>query len=592
MTINERIHRLRELMNFNKIDAYMIPSADFHQSEYVGDYFKCREFMSGFTGSAGTAIITQTSAHLWTDGRYFIQAENEIKNSEFVLHKLGLADTISIDDFLLEELPQNGSLGFDGRVISSLDGKHYKELLSTKNIQIKFEYDLVNDIWTNRPPLSNAPIFLLSEEYAGESFASKLHRLRESMQLQGASSHLLCSLDDIAWLFNLRGADVTHTPVFLSYAFISLTQAHLFVDEAKLTDMILSFLREENVILHPYDEIFAFIKELNEKETLMLDLSKVNYKLYQLIPSSSKCIYALNPTTIFKAQKNFIEISHIKEAHRKDAIAHTKFLYWLKTNYNKTLITELLASKKLEAFRKEQDDFLQPSFSPISAYGPHAAIVHYTSSPATDIPLEEGSFYLTDTGGHYLDGSTDITRTVALGNITLEMKELYTNVLRGNLALTRAKFLYGCTGENLDILARQFLWNCNLNYLHGTGHGVGNLLSVHEGPCNIKWKYTQESVALEPGMILSNEPGIYLENCYGIRLENLLLVKKDIKNEYGQFLCFEPLTFVPFDMDAIDFSLLTEEEKCQLKQYHQEVYNLVSPALSEEEKRWLKLQIS
>lgn len=588
MTTNERIGALRNLMISNDIDAYLIPSDDFHQSEYVGDYFKCREFISGFTGSSGTVIITQSSAHLWTDGRYFIQAENELQNSEFILHKCGLSDVITIDDFLLAEVPENGTLAFDGRVVSSFDGNHYLELLSCKNVHIEFDCDLINEIWKNRPALSKAPIFLLKEDYTGESFASKLTRLRDSMQKQGAVSHLLCSLDDIAWLFNLRGNDVAYTPVFLSYAFITLEQAHLFIDQDKLTDETLLFLTEQQVLLHHYDEIFAFVKALVFEDVLMLDLSKTNFKLSQQISSTLTCIDTINPTTIFKAQKNKIEIECIKEAHRKDAIAHTKFLYWLKSNYKKVVITELIAAQKLEELRKEQENFLQPSFSPISAFGAHAAIVHYSSSPETDVPLEDGSFYLTDTGGHYLGGSTDITRTVALGNITPEMKKHYTNVLKGNLALSRAKFLYGCSGENLDILARQFLWNSNLNYLHGTGHGIGNLLSVHEGPCNIKWKYNKEPMTLEQGMILSNEPGLYLENHYGIRLENTLLVCEDSKNEYGQFMCFETLTYVPFDLDAIDFSMLTEEELSQLKQYHQKIYDLVSPNLSEEEKNWLE----
>lgn len=588
MTIQERIQKLRNIMFFNQIDAYIIPSADFHQSEYVGDYFKCREFISGFTGSAGTVVITHTSANLWTDGRYFLQAEKELENSEFILHKMGLSDTITIDDFLLSAIPNGGVLGFDGRVISASQGNHYHDLLAPKNIRIQYDCDMIDEIWTNRPQLPSTPLFMLSDQYTGETFSSKLARLRDELKAQGASLHLLTSLDDIAWLFNMRGNDVAYTPVFLSYAIVSLNAVHLFLDLHKLSQELQASIQEQGVTLHPYNDIYPFIQTLGTDETLLLDPDKCNFKLYKLIPSSIRFICTVNPTTRFKAQKNDIEIANIKEAHRKDAVAHTKFLYWLKANYKKMTITELSASEKLEELRKEQEHFLGPSFSPISAYGAHAAMVHYSSCPETNVTLDEGSFYLTDTGGHYLEGTTDITRTVALGDISNEMKEHYTNVLRGNLALSRAKFLYGCTGENLDVLARQFLWNSNLDYLHGTGHGIGNLLSVHEGPCNIKWKYRQEPVVLEPGMILSDEPGLYIENRYGIRLENILYVQEDEKNEYGQFMRFDTLTYVPFDLDAIDFSLLTEVEKVQLKQYHQQVYDLVSPSLTEAERKWLK----
>lgn len=588
MTIQERIKELRKLMRAQRIDIYVIPSADFHQSEYVGDYFKTREYMTGFTGSAGTVVIAQLEAGLWTDGRYFIQAEKELMGTGISLYKSGNPGVITLENFIINHLPLNGTLGFDGRVFSASEGSAFERIAEQKNAHIQYGRDLVDLIWEDRPSMPQNPIFFLEEQYTGESTSSKLTRIRQEMTKCGATVHLLTSLEDIAWLLNLRGSDVAYTPVFLSFALITMDSVHLFIDKEKVSDKIRVLLSKVNVTFHPYDEIYDFAFKLHSNESILLDPSRVNYTLYHQFSEHITKIEQTCPTILFKSVKNDVEIKNIRKAHVKDAVAHTKFLYWLKTSYQKETITELSASAKLEALRGEQEHFLSPSFGPISAYGEHAAMCHYSSSNETDVVLKEGSLYLTDTGGHYLEGSTDITRTVALGEIKSEWKRHYTNVLRGNLALSKAKFLYGCTGENLDILARQFLWSECLDYKHGTGHGIGYLLSVHEGPCSIKWQYRQKPHVLEPGMILSDEPGLYIENSHGIRLENELLVCEDVKNEYGQFLTFEVLTLVPFDLDAIDASLLCEDEKESLNRYHQRVYESVSPYLNNEEKAWLR----
>lgn len=589
MTVQERITALRRLMSEKNIDAYLVPSADNHQSEYVGDYFKSRAFITGFSGSAGTAVITKDEAGLWTDGRYFIQAEKELEGSGINLYKMGNPGVPTINEYLDSVLPQNGTLGFDGRVISMSEGKQYKQEFAYKNVRIEDKYDLINDIWTDRPSMSGHPVFLLDKKYSGESTTSKLTRVREEMKKVGATAHLLITLDDIAWLLNFRGKDIAYTPVVLCYAIVMMDCVHLFINEAKLFAEVKTALSKDNVILHPYNDVYAFVKELSSDDAVLLDPARLNYALYNNIPANVKRIEKTNPCVLFKSVKNEIEIENIKKAHVKDAVAHTKFMYWLKTRFNKETITELSASEKLESLRAEQENFLWPSFAPISAYGPHAAMCHYSSSEKTNVELKEGTFFLTDTGGNYLEGSTDITRTVALGEICDEFKIHFTTVLRGNLALSKAIFLQGCTGENLDILARQYLWNLGLDYNHGTGHGVGYLLSIHEAPCSIRWQHRGEPVALQSGMILSNEPGLYIQDSHGIRLENEILVRKGLQNEYGQFLKFEVITYVPFDLDAIDASLLREDEKEQLNEYHKLVYDIVSPHLTGGEKEWLKI---
>lgn len=589
MNINERLFQLRQLMKENHIDVYIVPSADNHQSEYVGDHFKARAFISGFTGSAGTAVITQTEAGLWTDGRYFIQAAAELEGSEFKLYKMGNPGVPTIDEYLDTVLTQDAILGFDGRVISMSQGASYEKKFSYKNIRISYELDLIDCIWEDRPEMSKAPVFLLSEGYSGESCSSKLTRVRSAMKENGATAHLLITLDDIAWLFNMRGRDVSYMPVVLSYAIVMMDCVHLFIDETKLSDDIKTLFANDNILLHPYNDIYDFVKNMDTKETILLDPARLNYALFNSIPKNIKIIEKTNPCILFKAMKNDVEIKNIKHAHIKDGVAHTKFMYWLKNTIGKESITELSASAKLESLRAEQPDFLWPSFEPICAYGSNAAMCHYSSSEETNCELKEGNFFLTDTGGNYYDGSTDITRTCAIGTVSDELKFHFTSVVRAMLGLARGKFLYGCTGQNLDILARQYLWNNELDYNHGTGHGVGYLLSIHEDPCGFRWRSVPNgNPPLEAGMILTDEPGIYIEGSHGIRIENELLICKGTENEYGQFMHFEPITFVPIDLDAINPDLLTLAEKEQLNEYHKQVYERISPYLTPEEAEWLK----
>lgn len=589
--IKQRIENIRDLMKEKNIYAYIVPSSDYHQSEYVGDYFKSREFMSGFTGSAGTLIISMDEAGLWTDGRYFIQAENELKDSGIKLFKMGEEGVPTIEEYLLEKLPKNSTLGFDGRVMSVKEGQSLANKLAFKGINIEYKYDLVNDIWEDRCSLPTEKAFLLGTEYSGESFSDKLSRIRAVMKAKKATTHILASLDDIAWLFNIRGRDVKSNPVVLSYAVISIDSVYLFIDKNKIGEDIRAELSKENVQIKGYEEVYEFIKKIEENEVVLIDTSKVNYAIYNNIPSNVQKIEERNPSILFKSIKNEIELKNIRNSHIKDGVAFTKFMYWLKNNIGKIEITEISATQKLEEFRREQDKFIEPSFSTIAAYKDHAAMMHYSATEESNYKLEPRDLFLVDSGGQYFDGTTDITRTIALGPIPKNVRKDFTNVVRGMIRLSKAKFLYGCRGYNLDILARGPLWEEGVDYKCGTGHGIGFVLNVHEGPNGFRWKVREDiddSCILEEGMVTTNEPGVYVENSHGIRIENEIVVRKAEKNEYGQFMDFEVITFAPIDLDAIDESLILKDEKVYLNNYHKQVYDKISPYLNEEEKQWLK----
>ena len=589
--VKQRIENIRDLMKEKNIYAYIVPSSDYHQSEYVGDYFKSREFMSGFTGSAGTLIISMDEAGLWTDGRYFIQAENELKDSGIKLFKMGEEGVPTIEEYLLEKLPKNSTLGFDGRVMSVKEGQSLANKLAFKGINIEYKYDLVNDIWEDRCSLPTEKAFLLGTEYSGESFSDKLSRIRAVMKEKKATTHILASLDDIAWLFNIRGRDVKSNPVVLSYAVISIDSVYLFIDKNKIGKDIRAELSKENVQIKGYEEVYEFIKKIEENEVVLIDTSKVNYAIYNNIPSNVQKIEERNPSILFKSIKNEIELKNIRNSHIKDGVAFTKFMYWLKNNIGKIEITEISATQKLEEFRREQDKFIEPSFSTIAAYKDHAAMMHYSATEESNYKLEPRDLFLVDSGGQYFDGTTDITRTIALGPIPENVRKDFTNVVRGMIRLSKAKFLYGCRGYNLDILARGPLWEEGVDYKCGTGHGIGFVLNVHEGPNGFRWKVREDiddSCILEEGMVTTNEPGVYVENSHGIRIENEIVVRKAEKNEYGQFMDFEVITFAPIDLDAIDESLILKDEKVYLNNYHKQVYDKISPYLNEEEKQWLK----
>lgn len=589
--VKQRIENIRDLMKEKNIYAYIVPSSDYHQSEYVGDYFKSREFMSGFTGSSGTLIISMDEAGLWTDGRYFIQAENELKDSGIKLFKMGEEGVPTIEEYLLEKLPKNSTLGFDGRVMSVKEGQSLANKLAFKGINIEYKYDLVNDIWKDRCSLPTEKAFLLGTEYSGESFSDKLSRIRAVMKEKKATTHILASLDDIAWLFNIRGRDVKSNPVVLSYAVISIDSVYLFIDKNKIGEDIRAELSKENVQIKGYEEVYEFIKNIDEDEVVLIDTSKVNYAIYNNIPSNVQKIEERNPSILFKSIKNEIELKNIRNSHIKDGVAFTKFMYWLKNNIGKIEITEISATQKLEEFRREQDKFIEPSFSTIAAYKDHAAMMHYSATEESNYKLEPRDLFLVDSGGQYFDGTTDITRTIALGPIPENVRKDFTNVVRGMIRLSKAKFLYGCRGYNLDILARGPLWEEGIDYKCGTGHGIGFVLNVHEGPNGFRWKVREDiddTCILEEGMVTTNEPGVYVENSHGIRIENEIVVRKAEKNEYGQFMDFEVITFAPIDLDAIDESLILKDEKIYLNNYHKQVYDKISPYLNEEEKQWLK----
>ena len=563
MNVPERIAKLRTLMEEKGIDIYVVPTADFHQSEYVGEHFKARKFITGFSGSAGTAVITKEGAYLWTDGRYFIQAAKQLEGSTVELMKMGEPGVPTIHEFLADTLPENGTLGFDGRVVSMGEGQDYESIATEKHGKIVYEYDLIDQIWEDRPALSEEPVFALNLKYTGETVASKLSRIREDMKNAGATAHVLTTLDDICWTLN--------------------------INEAKLSSEIKADLEKDGVVFHPYNDIYEDIKKIGTDEVLLIDPARLNYALYNNIPEGVAKVEERNPEILFKAIKNEVEIENIRQAQIKDSVAHVKFMKWLKENVGKMTITEMSASDKLDEFRAEQGNFIRPSFEPISSYGEHGAIVHYTSSPETDVELKEGGLFLTDTGAGFYEGSTDVTRTYALGEIPQIMKDHFTLVAISNLSLANARFLKGCTGMTLDMLARKPFWDRNLNFNHGTGHGVGYLLNIHEGPAGFRWQFRAGEIQpFEKGMIITDEPGIYIEGSHGIRLENELLICEGEKNEYGQFMYFEPITYIPMDLDAINPEIMTAEEKKMLNDYHKTVYEKISPYLDNEEKEWLR----
>lgn len=577
-------------MKEKKIDAYLVATDDFHGSEYVGDYFKCRKYITGFTGSAGTAIITQDMAGLWTDGRYFIQAADQLRDTTIELFKSGEPGVPTVHQFLNDKLEEGMCLGFDGRTVSAREVEELQELLQEKHITFSVNDDLIGEIWEDRPVLSCEPVMELDIRWTGKSRADKIAEIREQMKAKEADTFILTSLDDIAWLLNIRGNDIHCCPVVLSYLVMMENELRLYANAAAFSEEIRSNLEADGVKIYPYDDVYSYVQSISSDKKVLLSRANVNSRLVSNIPSEVTILDEPNLTLLPKAVKNETEMENERIAHIKDGVAVTKFIHWLKKNVTRTTITELSTAEKLYQFRSEQEHFLGESFDPIIAYGTHAAIVHYSATEATDIPLEARGMVLADTGGHYLEGTTDITRTIVLGPVTAKEKKFFTAVLRGNLNLAAAKFKYGCTGLNLDYLARGPLWELGEDYNHGTGHGVGYLLNVHEGPNSFRWKNLPGNPApvLEEGMITSDEPGYYLENEFGIRHENLVLCKKAEKTSFGQFMCFEPLTMVPFDLEGINPEEMTERERKLLNDYHQKVYTTISPYLDEEEKEWLK----
>ena len=585
MIISERIQKLREIMKKNKIDYYIVPSGDFHQSEYVAEYFKARKYITGFTGSAGTALIGIEKAILWTDGRYFIQAENQLKGSGIELYKMRIPGWPTLEEWLMKNMKSGQTLGFDGRVVSVNEYKELKKIQDKKNIRISMDNDLIDLIWSERPNLPKEKIFLHDVKYCGRSTGEKIKEVREEMKKLGGKSYVISSLDDIAWLYNIRGNDVKYTPVALAYGLVDEDEAVLFIDKDKVSTTDEKKLNSQGIIVKNYKDMFEATEKI--EGSVILDPSKVSGHILNQLQDNVKIIEDINITTRLKAIKNPIEIQSLKNCQVKDGVAMVRFTKWLKENIGKEKITEITVSDKLLEFRSMGDLFVEESFGTIAGYKDHAAMMHYSATEETAYNLKKEGILLVDSGGQYLDGTTDVTRSFVLGKLTSEEKRDFTLVLKSHIGLMRAKFLKGTTGSNIDIMARSALWNEGIDYKCGTGHGVGFFLSVHEGPQTIR--PIPNNIELEPGMILTNEPGIYKEGKHGIRTENVMVVTEYKKSEeFGAFYQFEVMSYCPIDLDGIEISLLNNEEKQWLNNYHKEVYDKLSPYLNEEEKKYLK----
>lgn len=579
------LEQLREVMKGENIDYYIIPSSDAHQSEYVAEYFKGREFISGFTGSAGTLLVGRKEAYLWTDGRYFIQADKELNGSGISLMKIRTPGYPTIEEWIRGNIKANETLGFDGKVFSVKEYEGYLNIAKEIGFNINMGNDLLDNIWTDRPELPQDKIFIHDEKYAGKSSSEKLKEVRRNMESKKGDFYILSSLDDIAWLCNIRGNDIKFNPVALAYVVVGKDYAKLYINNNKLDDITKNKLYNEGFIIKEYDEIEEDVKLLNG--AVIFDEVRLNAKIFTALNDKVKLIRETNITTNLKAIKNEVEIANWEISQVRDGVAMVKFIKWLKGNIGKEKITEISASNKLRDFRAEGENYKGDSFGTIAGYKEHAAMMHYSATEASDYELKPEGMFLLDSGAQYLDGTTDITRTFILGPITEEEKRDYTLVLQGHIALSTARFLRGSTGLNLDVLARKPLWDYGIDYKCGTGHGLGFFLNVHEGPQAIR--PMGNSTELEPGMVITNEPGVYKEGRYGIRTENTIIVEKDlVSEEFGEFYKFRTISYCPIDLEGVNVEMLSLQEKTWLNDYHKMVFEKLSPYLNEEEKEFLK----
>lgn len=587
--INERIAKLREIMAEKGISVYMVPMADFHHSEYIGEYFMEVEYISGFTGTNATVVITPEKAGLWTDGRYFIQAKRELAGSEVKLYEMGEEGVPTVTEFVEQELIECTALGFDGRLFTIEQVEKFEKIVRAKDGTIAEAEDLIDYIWTDRPALPVSDVWELPVEHAGKSRMDKIADIRKKMKELDADGYFLSDLCSIAWVLNLRGNDIPSVPVFLSFLYINEKEVVLFAEKNNFSFQVTSSLDSDGIRISSYEDYYLELANMKE-ERVLIDPSVVSHASLVAFNKNVEFVREVNPTELMKAVKNETEIKDTTEAHIKDGVALTHFIYWLKKTVKTEKISEVDAQEKLLEFRREQSDFLDVSFETISAYGPNAAMMHYSATPEKFSMIEPKGMYLVDSGGHYIEGTTDVTRTIAVGPLTDFEKEDYTTVLRCHLRLLDAHFLKGCTGQNLDILARGPVWDRGLDYRCGTGHGVGHILNVHEGPNSFRWRIPNKSNVweLQPGMITSNEPGIYVEDAYGIRIENEILCVEDQKTEYGQFYKFNSLTVVPIDLEPVIVDRLTQYEKETLNKYHKFVYETLAPYFEGEELDWLK----
>ena len=586
--IPERIAALREAMKQHKIDAYIIPTSDPHMSEYPADCWKYREWISGFTGSAGTVIITADKAGLWTDSRYFLQASTQLEGTGIELFKMMLPETPTIPEFLTHELKEGQTVGLNGETYSLADARSLEKALAEKEIKLNTNASLIDPIWKERPAIPEAPMFEMPVELSGKSTEDKLIDINKMLHKAGADCTILSALDEVAWTFNIRGTDVAYNPVVISYAFVSEKESVLFVNPKKIPAEIAEHLKKEGVTLADYGMLATFLSRLPEQTRVFIDSKRTNVAIYNALPKSSILIEGTSPANHLKSIKNETEIKGFRNAVLKDGIAMTKFYFWLEKMLKAgEKVTELSAAAKLTALRSEQPQYVMDSFASISSYGPHGAVVHYSPTPETDTELKTDSLYLLDSGAQYLDGTTDITRTIALCDEPSEqMKKDFTRALKGTIGIAKCKFPAGIRGCLIDAFARKALWDAGINYLHGTCHGIGHCLNVHEGPQSIRME--ENPVILEPGMVMSDEPAMYRPGEYGIRTENMILIREDSETEFGKFLGFETLTLCYIDTKLVIPSMLSVREHAWLNKYHQMVYDLVSPHLNEEEKAWLK----
>jgi len=585
MKFSKKIKLVREQMRFSGIDAYIVPSSDPHASEYLPEYYKTREWISGFKGSAGTLVITQKKCALWTDGRYFIQAEKELAETDIIIIKMGMPSEPTISQWLIAELDDDFSVGFNGLQMMTSEVQRLQKHLKHKNVKIDFTSNIIDKIWLDRPYLPSEKIYIHDDIYNGATSSEKIQRIKDKMNALGASSHLITKLDDIAWVLNLRGNDITNNPYFLSYLFISNEKVILYVDPLKLNKKIIEKLHSNHIKVKLYEDLLNDLGGLKCLKAIMLDKSATPYFIYNSLENRCKVIDHRNPSTDFKAVKNDVELKHLENCYIDDGVAVVKFLSWL-SNVGMESLTEIDIDTKITAFRSENPLMRGKSFDTIAAYKDHGAIMHYKATADSAYTIEPKGLLLIDSGAQYLNGTTDITRTVAMGPLTEEERTDFTLTLKSMLALSRAVFLEGATGTHLDTISRMNMWEHAMDYKCGTGHGIGYFLGVHEGPGRISMNLSD--VPLVPGMVFSNEPGVYRNGKHGVRLENIIYVVPHLENEFGRFLRFETLTMCPLDLDAIDLNMMTKVEKDQLNAYHEKVKNLLSPKLNAVEIKWLE----
>lgn len=592
MDTSERIRALRALMEERNIDVYYVPNQDDHMSEeYTADCYKCKSWLSGFSGDAGCTIVTRDFAGLWTDGRYFTQAEDELAGSEVQLMRLRQAGVPDPMQFLTDHTPENGLLGFDGSVVSAADSLKLSARLQKKHASLHISEDLVGMIWKDRPQMPAEQIFVLDEKFTGSPASERIASVRAAMAEKGADLLVLTSLEDPCWLLNVRGNDIPCTPVPYAFAMVSAEDVRFYADPMQIGAETADYLKRNGVTVRPYGEIYADLASVSGR-TVWADLTALNTRLYDALgKGNNRILNEVSPVVMKRAVKNETEIRNTRAAHIRDGVAMVRFIRWVKENAGSGEMTEVSAADRLYALRAEGENYLEPSFETIAAYQENAAMMHYTATPEKHAVVKPRGFLLVDSGGTYLDGTTDITRTISLGALTEEERKYYTLVLKGHLDLAHARFLYGTTGNNLDILARKPLWDLHIDYQCGTGHGVGHVLGVHEGPHGVRWGMQASRgglVPLEAGMIVTDEPGIYLPHELGIRIENELLVAAEEENFYGRWMHFEDLTYCPYDLDAIDVKWLSRENIEQINAYHRRVRETLLPYLSEEDGAWLK----